>query len=1038
MQLGRGSAGGRKREGTRMGRRSVKEDKSVFQLRREELGLTREAASEGMNGNLRKSLSSLIYPSGFYSYSGSGTNHLSTQLQYADEDPTNSSNMVYLYTRNSVTKTAATVNSNVIWNREHVWCQSLSNDNWGTDKGGTDILHLRPTYASVNSSRGNKPYADLNHSGAKYYSDMLYGYANNTYFEPIDSVKGDVARIIMYLWVTYNNSSKPLNILSVFKDYDTLIKWHTQDKPDVLEGNRNNYSQTSRQQNRNPFVDHPELGWKIFGDQASNSVKSACMTAYPASGSGQTINPTGISLNKSSASLEVGGKLQLNATLEPSGATGTVSWSSNNDNAASVNSNGLVTANGVGMATITATVGDYSATCTVNVTSASSINYGSLEQPLSITDAKEVLDITGTGYSAQVLTIKGIITSNTALNSYGNYDEIWLQSEDGSDDQAFELYRAKLGFTSSDYDDANSMVGKEVIAQGFGKIYSGTYELCTSNTAPKNPLIKSLEYPKATAIALDTYEAEIEVNNFITLTALLTPVNNSSTAVWESSDTNVATVTNGVVTGVNAGRAVITAKLQDNPDIDAECEITVTNSSSNETTLVVATSIKIGDTVYLTCNAADGQYDGPSGTTQDSFGTYIFFDEKPDDTVGALQVYEGNQDNTYALRIKTGDYANKYLGWSGSKNSLKVTDTLDDNSSWTITFDDDGNAKITNVADDTRVIWWNVGNPRFACYVGKTDGNQFKYVQLWKYKTTELDDYLNTASTIATIHGTESSTEQEGTDSINFSTLGLDNGTQYTDSFESADGSFTITFDGGANDGKYYNTGAGIRTYGDGYFVIASDGGISQIVLTFAGGSDYRPDSADIVDVGTYNPSTYTWTGSSNSVTFTRPTGSGHWRLQAVQVTCNKITYSVSGVALAFGCSIPKDSWNAIKSKYTISDYGVMMVKENTLLNIYGFTSVKKAYIENCKLAIVRSGSGEDPYEDGDNYVFMTKVTYKNDANYDAKVCAVPFIVINDVYYFLREKRESVNSTAYHYYKNGGSELSNGALKVLKGNYGGE
>ena len=108
--------------------------------------------SEGMNGDLRKAITSLIVPQGFYTYSGSGdSKYIATQLQYADEDPTNSSNMIYLYTRDSVAKNAA-----VTWNREHVWPQSLSNENWGDTKGGVDILHLRPTYSSVNTSRGNK------------------------------------------------------------------------------------------------------------------------------------------------------------------------------------------------------------------------------------------------------------------------------------------------------------------------------------------------------------------------------------------------------------------------------------------------------------------------------------------------------------------------------------------------------------------------------------------------------------------------------------------------------------------------------------------------------------------------------------------------------------------------------------------------------------------------------------------------------------------------------------------------------------------
>ena len=259
-------------------------------------GISFSSSTDGLNGTLRTSLTDLIYPKGWYTYGSSGSDHLSTQLQYADEDPTNSSNMVYLYTRDSVKKNAASS-----WNREHVWPQSLSNNCWGTSKAGTDILHIRPTYNSTNSARGNDKYADTNKANPLTYNGLPYGYSSGSYFEPLDSVKGDVARIIMYVWTAYKNSkyesaSSLPNITNVFKDYDTLLKWHTLDKPDVLEGNRNNYSQTSTQKNRNPYVDHPEYAWKVFGQNCSASVLQACKDAYPVAGS-TTATMTGISIS---------------------------------------------------------------------------------------------------------------------------------------------------------------------------------------------------------------------------------------------------------------------------------------------------------------------------------------------------------------------------------------------------------------------------------------------------------------------------------------------------------------------------------------------------------------------------------------------------------------------------------------------------------------------------------------------------------------------------------------------------------------------
>lgn len=118
-------------------------------------------------------------------------------------------------------------------------------------------------------------------------------------------------------------------------------------------------------------------------------------------------------------------------------------------------------------------------------------------------------------------------------------------------------------------------------------------------------------------------------------------------------------------------------------------------------------------------------------------------------------------------------------------------------------------------------------------------------------------------------------------ETITFSSLSLSNGVQYSDPFDG--GHFTIAFGGGANDGKYYNTGSGIRTYGDGTITIASSFTISEIAFTWSSDS-YAPE-ADVASPKGYSTSTKKWTGSAKSVVLTRPSGSGHWRLQSVKVT---------------------------------------------------------------------------------------------------------------------------------------------------------
>ena len=152
------------------------------------------------------------------------------------------------------------------WNREHVWPKSLGGNN--TTGGGADLHHIRPSDAGVNSSRGNKKYGEINGGTAKYGSDpadgYLGGYYNSTYFEPREDVKGDVARICLYVHVRWGSEWGASNITSVFQSVDVLLQWHLEDPVDTWEMGRNDVVEEI-QGNRNVFIDYPEYAWLIFG-----------------------------------------------------------------------------------------------------------------------------------------------------------------------------------------------------------------------------------------------------------------------------------------------------------------------------------------------------------------------------------------------------------------------------------------------------------------------------------------------------------------------------------------------------------------------------------------------------------------------------------------------------------------------------------------------------------------------------------------------------------------------------------------------------
>ena len=132
--------------------------------------------------------------------------------------------------------------------------------------------------------------------------------------------------------------------------------------------------------------------------------------------------------------------------------------------------------------------------------------------------------------------------------------------------------------------------------------------------------------------------------------------------------------------------------------------------------------------------------------------------------------------------------------------------------------------------------------------------------------------------------------EEGGSDTIVFADLSLTNGTQYKDPF--TQGNMQVQFGSGSNDGKYYDTGTGMRIYGDGWVTVSSSKTITKIEYTFDPTEQkdgdvtktFLPDEATFgsVDVGSYDKATQTWTGSAKSVKLTRATGTGHWRLQKI------------------------------------------------------------------------------------------------------------------------------------------------------------
>ena len=179
------------------------------------------------------------------------------------------------------------------WNKEHVCCQS-----WlGSGPMVSDMFNVYPTDARVNNLRSNYPYGvvgtnkgisgDPNHHAlGKLGSSSISGYSGTCY-EPDDKYKGDFARTFFYMVARYREkilnsgdgskmfTSNPTNLTAYSLAF--LLDWHRNDPVSQKEVDRNQ-AVYGEQNNRNPFIDYPELVEYIWGDKEGQQVDLSTMT----------------------------------------------------------------------------------------------------------------------------------------------------------------------------------------------------------------------------------------------------------------------------------------------------------------------------------------------------------------------------------------------------------------------------------------------------------------------------------------------------------------------------------------------------------------------------------------------------------------------------------------------------------------------------------------------------------------------------------------------------------------------------------------
>ena len=216
---------------------------------------------------------------------------------YADADPYNEGHVQCLYTGLSIENGSHVSSADKLyWNREHTWPKSHGFSD-SSCAAYSDCHHLRAAEAKLNIGKSNNDFGELDSDYTESYGNK-YG---NGVFEPNDSIKGDVARMLLYMMIRYgeyddttmsykvkvldeegnvvqeNGKDKTetltekLDLILVddsnttaisngngrLAKLSTILAWHYQDPVSDREIYRNNVVYMF-QRNRNPFIDHPE------------------------------------------------------------------------------------------------------------------------------------------------------------------------------------------------------------------------------------------------------------------------------------------------------------------------------------------------------------------------------------------------------------------------------------------------------------------------------------------------------------------------------------------------------------------------------------------------------------------------------------------------------------------------------------------------------------------------------------------------------------------------------------------------------------
>lgn len=414
---------------------------------------------------------------------------------------------------------------------------------------------------------------------------------------------------------------------------------------------------------------------------------------------------TGISLNKNETTIARGATEQLTATVVPEGTGSTVAWSSDNEEVATVDQNGLVTAVGKGTANITATAGGQSASCKVTVNAPlqgiqiageqSTIKKGQTTQLSVIYEPEDTTDdatVTWSSDNEDVATVDqtGLVkavadgTANikakvgTLEATYAiTVQEVKLNGITIKD--ATTIHRGETETLEVTYDPENTTDDKTVewtttdpavaTVDGSGTVTAvgiGSANITAKVGNHTDVCVVTVDAPLESIEVQDTLEMVKNQTAVIDYKLVPSDTTDNAPVTFTSSDPTVATVDeSGKITALKAGTTVITLKGAN--DVTAEVTVTVTEIPIDTVSLDKESAvIEKGQTTELTAVV------GPETTTDENKSIKWSSSDPSVVTVSPEQTNSGDK-VTVTATDKGGTATITAEAWNGTKAECVIT-----------------------------------------------------------------------------------------------------------------------------------------------------------------------------------------------------------------------------------------------------------------------------------------------------------------------------------------------------------------------------